>query len=109
MATFLVLPPRELLEHALADFLARTLPGIPAPNDLLAGLLEQVAGFRPETFIVHREDLPDPGDYAAAVCGLFGAEPGDRVVEIGPPRAGGTAGVREWVVPGHVSAGRGAR
>src|SRR5688500_3003534 len=109
MATFLVLPPRELLEHALSDFLARILPGVPAPNDLLAGVLEQVASAAGETFVVHREELPDAGELAAVLGEVFGAEAGDRVVEIGPPRAGGAASVREWVIPSHVSVGGAAR
>jgi hypothetical protein len=109
MATFLLLPPRELLEHALADFLARVLPGVPAPNDLLTGVLDQVAAAARDTFVVHREDLPETGDAASALREVFGAEPGDRVVEVGPPRAGGAATGREWVVTGQVSTGGAAR
>jgi len=103
MATFFVLPPRELLEHALSDFLARTLPGLPAPNDLPARLLDELAGGGRETFVLYREDLPEPDGVIACLRDVYGAEPGDTVVEVGPPRAGGPAGVRESVVPGHVS------
>ena len=108
MATFLLLPPRELLEHALADFLARALPGVPAPNTLLAAVLDQVAAAAVETYFVHREDLPETDDLAALLRDVFGAEPGDRVVEIGPPRTGGAA-AREWFVPAHVSGNPSAR
>jgi hypothetical protein len=107
MATFLLLPPRELLEHALADFLARVLPGVPVPNGLLAGVLDQVAAGG--AYVVHREDLPDADDLPAALRDVYGAEPGDTVLEIGPPRAGGVATARESVVPGHVSTGGAAR
>jgi hypothetical protein len=109
MATFLVLPPRELLEHALADFFARTFPGVPIPNDLPTRVLSQVAAERPDTFIVHREDLPESADVGAELCTAFGAEPGDRVVEIGPPRNGVPAPVREWQVVRPVSEGASAR
>lgn len=102
MATFLVLPPRELLEHEAAAFVARVLPGVIPPADLLTAITDRLAGRN--TFVVHREDLADATDVAGGLRDGFGAEPGDRVLEIGSPRALATAGVREWVVGGNVSA-----
>lgn len=94
MATFLVLPPRELLEHAFAAFFRRTLPGVSVPD----GVMEHVLSQLPNTFAVHREDLPDGRPLEDALVDVFGAEFGDRVVEIGPPRSLEAATVREWVV-----------
>jgi hypothetical protein len=99
MATFLVLPPRELLEHALIDFLSRVLPGIPTTHNLLSRLLEEITTGIGETYVVHREDLPESSDLAHTLREVFGAEPGDYVVEIGPPRTAGAATVQQWIVP----------
>lgn len=96
MATFLVLPPRELLEHEITAFLARLLPGVPVPKNLALTLIE-LLGSR-ETYVVHREELPEGCEVVAGLCAAFGAEAGDRVVEVGPPRSGATATVRESVV-----------
>jgi hypothetical protein len=112
MATFLVLPPRELLEHAAQAFAARLLPGLAPPADLADVLLRAMTADAPDTFVVHREELPEAGDTAAvvaALCDAFGAEPGDRVVEVGPPRGNGPAAVRETAVPGSVSVAPAAR
>jgi hypothetical protein len=109
MATFLILPPRELLEHVLTGFLARILPGVPAPNNLLALVLNQVVAEQPQTFVVLREDLPESGNLESDLSAAFGAEPGDRVIEIGPPRNGGPAVIREWQVTEPVSGVASAR
>ncbi len=102
MATFYVLPPRECLEQAAADFLARVLPGVPAPptawEDLLALLTQTLRG----TFFVHREDLPAGGELADDLVAGFGAEPGDEVVEVGLATAAAPARVRRWAVPAAV-------
>ncbi len=104
MATFYVLPPRECLEQAVAAFLDRLAPGLPAPatacDDLLAGL----AAAHPGTYLLHREDLPG-GDPAADLIDGFGAEPGDEVVEVGLSVGGRVPPVRRWAVPGAVFAG----
>ena len=96
MATFYVLSPRECLEHALTDFLARILPGRPAPpwDDFLA-----LVATRPDVFILHREDLPGDGDIHTDLASCFGAEPGDVVLEIGLATATTEPRVRRSVVP----------
>lgn len=102
MSTFLVLPPRELLEHELSNFLARVLPGVSAP-DLLPAITDRLAG--PDTFVVHREDLPDVAAVANGLAEVFGAEPGDRVIEFGPPRVASASTVREWTLTKGVKSG----
>ena len=56
-----------------------------------------------DTFVVHREDLPDATAVAEGLADAFGAEPGDRVIEFGPPRTASPASVREWVIAADVS------
>lgn len=98
MATFYVLPPRECLELAVAEFVARLLPGVPATAaiDHLGSLLRQEA--EPvDAYFVHREDLTGAAVDQELTDG-FGAEAGDRVVEFGLASTGRTAAVRSWVV-----------
>lgn len=95
MATFYVLPPRECLEHALTDFLARIIPGLPAPqwDDFLALIA------RSNVFFLHREDLPNDGDLHTDLASCFGAEPGDVVLEIGLATATSEPRVRRSILP----------
>lgn len=107
MATFLVLPPRELLEHAVTEFANRLLPGLPKPLGLSDVLLAHVVGSLPSgerAYVIYREELPDAGDTVDVLVEAFGAEPGDRVMEIGPPRNLSAASVKESFVPRIVSA-----
>ena len=108
MATFYLLPPRACLEDSLCGLLSRLLPGLPLPADtwdVVADQLATAGGWPPDVFLVPRDDLP-PGERAADVLAeAFGAEPGDRVVEVGGPGRG----AREWVIPGGVSVPVGAR
>jgi len=91
MATFYLLPPRACLDDALAAFLGKLVPGLPAPAwDRLADQFVQ-----PGVYLVARDELPDGEPVAEALAAGFGAEPGDRVVEVA---LGGTA--RAWVVGG---------
>jgi hypothetical protein len=88
MATFYLLPPRELLERTLGELLGKLLPGLPLPADTWSALAEHLAAGWAEVFLVPRDELPD-GDPVGALVDGYGAEPGDRVVEISltrPPR-----------------------
>jgi hypothetical protein len=111
MATFLLLPPRELVEHAVREFAQRLLPGVWPPDDLAEMFVNRIIEAQPqasEVHVLHREDLPD-SDVVVALCEAFGAEPGDRVVEFGPPRAAVPAAIRSTVIPAGISAVEAAR
>jgi hypothetical protein len=99
MATFVILPPRELLEHVFHGFVESLLPGLPVPPGLWERMLADVVD-GPNVYPLHREDLPETDDVAAALAEGFGAEPGDRVVEFGLPRGREPGPVRRWVIPG---------
>ncbi|QEL18969.1 hypothetical protein [Limnoglobus roseus] len=107
MSTFLVLPPRELLEHAVTEFVNRLMPGLPKPLGLADVLLAHVVAGLPrheQAFVIYREELPDGADTASVLQEAFGAEPGDRVLEIGPPRNLAPASLKETFIVGTVSA-----
>jgi|SRR5687767_12346747 len=109
MSTFYVLPPRECLEQNASEFVARVLPGVPAPTTLWEDLLGHLVAGSPDTFFIHREDLPAEGDVADDLTVGFGAEPGDTVVEVGLASGSGPARVRRWTVPVAVSNPRSGR
>lgn len=96
MATFYILPPQACLDDALAAFLGKFLPGLPVPVNAWDRLAERLA--RPGVYLVSRDDLPDPTPLPAALADGFGAEPGDRVVEVSLDGAS-----RVWVLTGGVS------
>lgn len=97
MATFYVLPPRECLEQSAADFVARLVPGLAPPAELLDGLLDLLVFANPDTYFVHREDLP-ADDHAGGLRDGFGAEPTDTVYDVSLAPAGGLPRVRRWSV-----------
>lgn len=106
MATFYLIPPRECLEQAVAEFLTRVLPGLPndpSVADALLAAVEFEANRTGDAYLIHREDLPGGRDVVSDLTDAFGAEPGDKVVEIGATVAGRAAQVRRCVVLGRVS------
>ncbi len=89
MAVFYVLPPRRLLGDCLARALRPFVPGVVISEDVCADLVDSLVTGSPEsdeTYVVHREDLPDGEEVNTALRAGFGAETGDRVVlvSIGP-------------------------
>jgi hypothetical protein len=91
MATFYLLPPRACLEQSLGELLGRLLPGLPLPADAWDVIAERLmqSGWPADVYLVPRDDLPESEPIADALAAAFGAEPGDRVVEVGagrPPR-----------------------
>ena len=99
MATFYLLPPRSCLEQALGDALSRFLPGLPVPAELWDVLVDRVAsaaGWPDDVFLVPRDDLPEGEPISDALVAAFGAEPGDRVIEVALAR--GPAAARTWIV-----------
>ena len=96
MATFYLLPPRACLETAVGDLFGKLLPGLPLPADVwdtLAQHLAATAGWADDVFLVPRDEVPD-GELGAALAEAYGAEPGDRVVEVSLPRS-----PRTWELP----------
>lgn len=111
MATFYLLPPRSCLEEALGTLLTRLLPGLPLPVESWEAIADRVASaanWPADVFLVPRDDLPDGEPVGEALSAAFGAEPGDRVVEVSLAR--GPAATRSWVLaPADVSSMSAAR
>jgi hypothetical protein len=106
MATFYLLPPRACLEQAVGELFGKLLPGLPLPLDAWEGLAQHLSfagGWPAGVFLVPRDELPE-GDPAAALADGYGAEPGDRVVDVSFARS-----AREWTVPADVSSAAPAR
>jgi hypothetical protein len=98
MVTFYLLPPRACLDDALGSLLSRLLPGLPIPADTWEAIAERlaaVAGWPADLVLIARDDLPEGEPIAESLAAGFGAEPGDRVVEVGT----GAAPARAWVLP----------
>ena len=82
MAQFYVLPPRVTVGKQLSRVLQTVLPGLPLAPELCLELLQTIVeGAGEEVYLVHREDLPDQ-DWTEALRDGFGAEDGDRVVQV---------------------------
>lgn len=100
MATFYVLPPRVCLEEKLAALLGQLLPGLPVPVDsweAVADRLASIGRWPDDVYLVPRDDIPFGESVADALQECFGAEPGDRVIEVnaGGPQAWTLSGVSE--------------
>ncbi len=106
MATFYLLPSRACLDQAISDVLVRLLPGLPIPAETWEVIAERLtAGWPTDVFLVPRDDLPEGEPVGEALAAAFGAEPGDRIIEV----SRGPAAARSWVlhpsgVPGIPSA-----
>jgi len=99
MATFYLLPPRASLEQAIGDVLARLLPGLPIPAESWEAVTDRIgsaAGWPVDVFLVPRDDLPEGEPVGEALAAAFGAEPGDRVIEVSLAR--GAAAARTWAL-----------
>ena len=105
MATFYLLPPRACLEQAVSDLFGKLLPGLPLPADAWDSVAQHLADATgwPEVYLVPRDELPE-GDAVASLAEGYGAEPGDRVVEVSLARP-----AREWSIPTDVSSTAPAR
>ena len=85
MATFYVLPPRICLEQAIEGLLGRFLPGLPLPADawdVLVEFLGSAATWPADVFMIPRDDLPEGEPLVEALSAAFGAEPGDRIIDV---------------------------
>ena len=89
MADFLLLPPRPAIGEEIARLIRPYLPGVRVTAaDCVRFLDSLVAAAGGNAFLVHREELPDEEDVAAALRDGYGAEPGDRVVQVLTGRPG---------------------
>jgi hypothetical protein len=96
VSTFYVLPPRPLPARAYTDFLRGVLPGLNLARVTwgeLAETLSEMLRSQDDVYLIHREDLPEGEDTAAALVNGFGAGAGDEVIEVGRTLAGP---VRRW-------------
>jgi len=101
MATFYVLPPRECLEESVGAFLTKLLPGLPLPADSWDAVVDRLsadAAWPADVFLVPRDELAPGESVAESLAANFGAEPGDRVIEVA------SAGGRAWSIPPAMSA-----
>lgn len=101
MTTFYLLPPRPLLDDAFARFRDAWLPGLPGPRPAwpaFAELLDRALAGRADVCAVFRDELVSGEALDVGLRDRFGAEAGDRVVEV---RVGPTAGevrARQWLL-----------
>jgi len=111
MATFYLLPPRSCLEEALGTLLTRLLPGLPLPAESWEAVTDRVgaaANWPSDVYLIPRDDLPDGEPVGESLSAAFGAEPGDRVVEVSLAR--GPTAARSWLLgPADVSSLSAAR
>jgi len=106
MSTFYLLPPRACLEQAVSELFGKLLPGLPLPVDMWETLTRELAStacWPAEVYFVPRDELPD-GEVGGALVEGYGAEEGDRVVEVSLARP-----ARTWVVSADVSSIASAR
>jgi phosphatidylserine/phosphatidylglycerophosphate/cardiolipin synthase-like enzyme len=96
MARFYLLPPRDHVGKQVSRLLQTVLPGLSlAPELCLEWLQSVIAGAGEEVYLVHREDLPDQ-NLTASLRDGFGAEVGDRVVQVVPGPIVDQPTVRIW-------------
>jgi hypothetical protein len=99
--TFFLLPPRPLVGDHLMQLVGSWLPGLDWRADtgaILADLIGATAEEQGRACVLFREDLPDDLSVESALRDGFGAEPGDRVVEVRFTLRMGEANVRTWAI-----------
>jgi hypothetical protein len=99
VSTFYVLPPRPLLGEYFAGYLGTFFPGLDWTNTgwtELANILETATAQHVDVYVVFREDLPDGEELARALIDGFGAEVGDRIIEVRPGSKPGELAARRW-------------
>jgi hypothetical protein len=88
MADFLLLPPRPAVGEEIARLIRPYLPGVRVTGADCLRFLDALVSAGGNTFLVHREELPDEDDVATALRDGFGAEAGDRIVHVLTGRSG---------------------
>jgi hypothetical protein len=83
MADFILLPPRPVIGEEIARLIRPYLPAVRlTASDCIRFLEIVVEANRGRAFLVHRDDLPDGEEVATAIRDGFGADTGDRIVQI---------------------------
>ena len=88
MADFLLLPPRPAVGEEIARFIRAYLPGVRVTAADCVRFLDGLVANDGRAILVHREELPDEEDVGTALRDGFGAEPGDRIIQVMTGRSG---------------------
>jgi len=99
VSTFYLLPSRPLLGERVATFLNLAFPGSEWPSACWTGLadvLSELATMHEDVFVVYSEDLPAGMDTDHALADVFGAEPGDWVIEVRAESCEAAPPARRW-------------
>ena len=86
MAVFYILPPRPLFGEYLKRLLQPYLPGLTLDRTSCVELFEAIASASLESndiFLVHRDDLPDDSSIQSNLIDGYGADPGDKIIQVG--------------------------
>jgi hypothetical protein len=101
MAVFYVLPPRPALGECLANMLQPFVPGASINRQACTDFIDSLIAGSPdgrESYVVYREELPEGEEVNAALREGFGAEDGDRVVDVSLGLNPGEPRVKSWRV-----------
>jgi hypothetical protein len=82
MATFYLLPARADLSRQWVKYLRQWFPGLSETGPEFADLIAEVVAPRPDMHVVFADDLPDDGAVWETLEDGFGADPGDRVIDV---------------------------
>lgn len=99
MATFYILPARELVGERFAQCLEALFPGLSWEESCWTDLAEALsaAASTEEIYVLFRDEIPENRELMPVLRSEFGAEDNDRVVEVGLPNlpsAGAPMGLR---------------
>jgi hypothetical protein len=106
VSIFYVLPPRPMVGDSFARFLQDFFPSLDwtaAERAELADQLVEMLTGRGDLYMLHREELPAGEPLPTVLRELYGAEPGDEVVEVRPIHGTGfrpDVAIRRWTLMG---------
>jgi hypothetical protein len=82
MATFYLLPARAELARRWTAYFRQWLPSLPDASAETVEKVVQAVVRQPEVYVVFADDLPAGGDVTASLRDGFGADTGDRVIDV---------------------------
>ena len=82
MAIFYLLPARGDLTRQWARYFRQWFPGLDEPGAEFADLIAEMIAPQQGIHVVFADDLPDDGSVWEALEDGFGADPGDRVIDV---------------------------